>query len=326
MIPPIVRRMLGMRTPDAFARADDRDWRKLISQEVHRVPAGATGRRRAARSWFSAAFITLLLAGMACLTWFALDDAPAGPRASALRVRTDGWLPEDAVRTLAFPSGFSAARDVAAIRQSLEADSQVLGARVRRLADGTLEVELRERLAVARLEPVAAPGAVPSVRLLGADGVPFAGVGYPSQAVRNLPLVTDLPAESSGGERRSAGLELAAAFLAAARAGHGQLHAEWQAVSLRDCLDGRTDIPGATLRVIVRPASQPADRPALEEIVFSNAEWNRELAVLAGLRLDELLRRPGMTARGYVLKLHVRNRSQPGTVTMEPRLVPAASR
>jgi hypothetical protein len=326
VIPPIFRRLLGLRTPDAFARADDRDWRKLIPQDVPRVPGGATGRRRAARSWFSAALVVILLAAMGGLLWVALDETPGPARAPVLRVRTDGWLPEEAVRALAFPPGGGAPRDVAAIRQAVETDPQVLGARVRRLADGTLEVELRERLAVARLERVAAPGAPPEVRLLGADGVPFAGAGYPLQAVRNLPLVTDLPAESLGGERRSAGLELAAAFLAAARAGHGQLHADWQAVSLRDALDGRTDIPGACLRVSVRPSSQPADRPALEEIVFSNAEWNRELAVLAGLRLDELLRRPGMTARAYVLKLHIRNRSQPGTVTLEPRLVPAASR
>jgi hypothetical protein len=313
-----------MRTPDAFARADDRDWRKLIPQDVPRVPAGATGRRRAARSWVSAAVIALLLAGMGALLWFALDESPAGLRAAAIRVRTDGWLPDEAVRALAFPPGENASRDVAAIRHAIESDPQVLGARVRRLADGSLEIELRERLAVARLELPA--GAAPGVRLLGADGVPFAGSGYPAQAVRNLPLVTDLPAESAGGQRRSAGLELAAAFLAAARAGHGALHAEWQAVSLRDALDGRTDIPGACLRVLVRPASQPADRPALEEIVFSNAEWNRELGVLAGLRVDELLRRPGMGARAYVLKLHIRNRSQPGTVTMEPRLVPVTSR
>jgi hypothetical protein len=48
--------------------------------------------------------------------------------------------------------------------------------------------------------------------------------------------------------------------------------------------------------------------------------------MLASLRIDELLRRPGMNARAYILKLHIRNRSQPGIVTMEPRLVPAASR
>ena len=326
MIPPILRRLLGMRTPDAFARADDRDWRKLIPQDVHRVPAGATGRRRAARSWFTGAGVCLLLAGMAALLWLAFEDPAARPASSALRVRTDGWLSTAAVRALAFPPGAPLARDVAAIRQSIESDSQVLAARVRRLPDGSLEVELRERLAVARLDVAPGPGGLPVVRLLGSDGVPFAGSGYPAQAVRNLPVVTHLPPECQGGERRSAGLELAAALLGAARAGHGQLHADWQEISLRDAFDGRTDIPGASLRVRLRPSSQPADRPALEEIVFSNAEWNRELAVLSGLRLDELLRRPGLAARGYVLKLHIRNRSQPGTVTMEPRLVPAASR
>ena len=326
MIPPIVRRLFGMRTPDAFARADDRDWRKLIPQEVNRVPAGATGRRRAARSWFSGSAVALLLAGMGALLWLALDETPSRPAAASLRMRTDGWLSPAAVKLLAFPDGAPATRDVAAIRLSLEADPQVLGARVRRLSDGTLDIELRERLAVARLEVTTPPGAAPLVRLLGADGVPFAGAGYPAQAVRNLPLVTDIPPESQGGERRCAGLELVAAFLGAARAGYGQLHAEWQSVSLRDSFDGRTDIPGSSLRVLLRPSSQPADRPALEEIVFSNAEWSRELGMLASLRIDELLRRPGMNARAYILKLHIRNRSQPGIVTMEPRLVPAASR
>lgn len=325
MIPPILRRIFGLRTPDAFARADDRDWRKLIPQDVNRVPAGATGRRRAARSWFSGAAVALLLVGMGSLLWLALDGAPDRAPSATLRVRTDGWLSVSAVSALAFPAGASDARDVASIRQSIEADAQVLGARVRRLPDGTLDIELRERLAVARLD-AAGPGGAPIVRLLGADGVPFAGAGYPSQAVRNLPLVTHLPPDSQGGERRSAGLELVAAFLGAARAGYGHLHADWQEISLRDSCDGRTDIPGACLRVRLRPSSQPADRPALEEIVFSNAEWNRELALLSGLRPDELLRRPGLSARSYVLKLHIRNRSQPGTVTMEPRLVPATSR
>jgi len=138
MIPPILRRLLGMRTPDAFARADDRDWRKLIPQDVHRVPAGATGRRRAARSWFTGAGVCLLLAGMAALLWLAFEDPAARPASSALRVRTDGWLSTAAVRALAFPPGAPLSRDVAAIRQSIESDSQVLAARVRRLPDGSL--------------------------------------------------------------------------------------------------------------------------------------------------------------------------------------------
>lgn len=326
MIPAFLRRLLGRRAEAEHARADDRDWRKLIPQEVHRVPSGVTGRRRAARSWVSGAAVggsLLLLAG---LLWMALDESPAaGPGPSvALRVRTDGFLSAADLRPVAFPPGQPGGLDVAALRAALETDRQVLSARVRRLADGALDIELRERLAVARLD-VAAPGAS-GWRLLGADGVPFPGRGYPAQAVRNLPVVTDLPESSEGGSRRSAGLELAAAFLAAAKSSYPALHAEWQAVSLRDAFDGNPEIPGATLRVLTRPASQPADRPALAEVVFSAGEWARELPLLAALGVDERLRAPGMDAPAYVLKLHIRNRSQPGTVTMEPRLVPAVSR
>ncbi len=324
MIPPFLRRLLGLRAEADHARADDRDWRKLIPQDVNTVPRGTMGRRRAARSWVQGAVVLSLLGLMAAVLWFALGDAPAGPAAKpALRVRTDGFLSPADVAPLAFPPSAGSGLDVAALRQALEADPQVLAARVRRLADGSLDIELRERLAVARLETPAAP---PGWRMLGADGVPFAGRGYPVQAVRNLPAVVDLPEESEGGLRRSAGLELAAAFLSAARASYPALVADWQSLSLRDAFDGRADIPGATLRVTLRPASQPADRPALVEVVFSAKEWARELPVLAALGVDERLRAPGMTSPAYVLKLHIRNRSQPGTVTMEPRLVPAVSR
>ncbi len=324
MIPPFLRRLLGLRAEADHARADDRDWRKLISQDVHAVPRGTMGRRRAARSWVQGAVILSLLALMGGALWFALGDAPAGPAARpSLRVRTDGFLAPADVAPLAFPADAPSGLDVAAIRQALEADPQVLGARVRRLADGSLDIELRERLAVARLE---LPAGAPGWRLLGADGVPFPGRGYPVQAVRNLPALVDLPAESEGGARRSGGLELAAAFLSAARASYPALVADWQALSLRDAFDGRPDIPGATLRVLLRPSSQPADRPALAEVVFSTREWPRELPLLASLGVDERLRAPGMTSPAYVLKLHIRNRSQPGTVTMEPRLVPAVSR
>ncbi len=324
MIPPFLRKLLGLRAEADHARADDRDWRKLIPQDVNTVPRGTMGRRRAARSWAQGATVLALLGLMAAVLWFALDDAPAGPSARpALRLRTDGFLAPADVAAVAFPAAAPSGLDVVALRQAVESDPQVLSARVRRLADGSLDIELRERLAVARLE---APAGAGGWRLLGADGVPFAGRGYPVQAVRNLPAVVDLPAESEGGARRSGGLELAAAFLSAARASYPALVADWQSVSLRDAFDGRADIPGATLRVALRPSSQPADRPALAEVVFSTREWARELPLLASIGIDERLRAPGMTSPAYVLKLHIRNRSQPGTVTMEPRLVPAVSR
>lgn len=325
MLPAFILRLLGLERRDAYRGPDDRDWRRLVAQDVQRVPSGVTGRKRAARSWVSGALVAGLLILMGGLVWLALDTEAAPTAAAAVRFRTDGFLPESFARQAVNPPGASGSRDVAAIRQSLEAEPQVLSAKVRRLGNGLIEIELRERLAVGRIELVQ-PDGKPQLRLLGADGVPFVGVGYPAQAVRNLPAVIDLPPEALRDGARCAGLELAAGFLAAARVGYPRLHREWESVSLRDCFDGRADIPGASLRVRVRPSSQPPDRPALTEIIFSNAEWSRELALLAGLGVDELLRRPGMNSPAYVLKLHIRNRSQPGFATLEPRLVPASSR
>lgn len=324
MLPAFLQRLLGLERRDAYRGPDDRDWRKLVPQDVQRVPAGATGRRRAARSWASGAMVAVLLLGMGGVVWIALDTE-ASPPAAVLRFRTDGFLPEAFARQAVRPAGSDGNRDVAAIRESLESDPQVLSAKVRRLGDGAIEIELRERLAVARLE-YPQPDGKSQLRLLGADGVTFVGAGYPVQAVRNLPVVTDLPSDALRAGAKSAGLELAAALLAAARTGYPRLHRDWESVSLRDCFDGRADIPGASLRVRLRPSSQPPDRPALVEVIFSNAEWPRELSLLAGLGLEDLLRRPGLTAPAYVLKLHIRNRSQPGTVTLEPRLVPASTR
>lgn len=324
MLPSFLLRLLGLERRDAYRGPDDRDWRKLVPQDVQRLPAGATGRRRAARSWVSGTAVALLFLVMGGVVWFALDTE-ASASAIPVRFRTDGFLPESFARQAVNPPGAGGARDVAAIRQALESDPQVLSAKVRRLGNGTIDIDLHERLAVGRLECLL-PDGKSQLRLLGADGVPFVGTGYPLQAVRNLPAITDLPADALREGAKSGGLELAAGFLAAARSGYPQLHRDWESVSLRDCFDGRADIPGASLRVRIRPSSQPADRPALTEVVFSNAEWSRELALLAGLGLDGLLRRPGMSSPAYVLKLHIRNRSQPGSVTLEPRLVPASTR
>ena len=60
---------------------------------------------------------------------------------------------------------------------------------MRRRGDGTLEVGLRERLAVAKIVTLPEKGSAMQVRLVAADGRTFAGVGYPEQAVRNLPEI-----------------------------------------------------------------------------------------------------------------------------------------
>ncbi|NBV38238.1 MAG: hypothetical protein EBS00_01510 [Verrucomicrobia bacterium] len=94
---------------------------------------------------------------------------------------------------------------------------------------------------------------------------------------------------------------------------------------MRDCFGAQEDSPGSNLRVTLRAQQQSPDRPLLTEIVFSTANWRNELILLSRLDIDNLLRRPGLTANAYLLKLSIQNRTSARPIP-EPRLVPATSR
>jgi hypothetical protein len=217
------------------------------------------------------------------------------------------------------PEGF--ARDVRSIKADLEADNQVVTADVRRRGDGTLDISLRERLAIAKIASLSAKGAM-QVRLVASDGQTFAGAGYPEQVVRNLPEITDSRTTGSDDKMLIDGIEIAAPFLLAVRTTYPNLYKQWSAVSLRDCFGAQEDSPGSNLRVAVRPGTQPMDRPAVVEIIFSTANWRNELALLSRINVDEMLRRPGTTAQAYVLKMSIQNRTNGASPVPEPRLVP----
>ena len=310
-------RLFGRRR-DSYLGPADRDWRNLVSQDVNRVPADELGRRRAVRSRLPAVFGALLLALMGYLLWAALEDSAPSGRV-VLRYKTDGFLPESFVRQVVGSSPDGAARDVRSIKADLESDNQVLAADVRRRPDGSLDVAVRERVAVARV--ALTENGVIAVRLVSPDGRTFAGLGYPESAVRSLPEVRDFRMTGTGDRLSVEGLDVVGPFLLAARQEHERHYRQWAAVSLRDCFGAQEDAPGSNLNVTVRAASQPTDRPALVGIVFSTANWRQELALLPRVDVDALLRRPGTTSQSYVLKLSIRNRTFNPPVP-EPRLVP----
>ena len=313
---------------DAFLGQADRDWRALVPQDVNRVPEGEIGRKRAVRSklpTFLAVGFFVVLVGM---LWWAVDESvTATPTAGSLRYKTDGFLSVDFVKkTIANgPEGF--ARDVRSIKAELESDNQVVTADVRRRGDGTLDIALRERLAVAKVV-IASPGKLTpmQVRIVASDGQTFAGSGYPEQAIRNLPEIADYRSTGSDDKMVIDGIEIAAPFLLTVRTTYPNLYKQWSAVSLRDCFGAQEDSPGSNLRVAVRPGTQPMDRPALVEILFSTANWRNELALLSRINVDEMLRRPGTTAQAYVLKMSIQNRTNGASPIPEPRLVPLTSR
>jgi hypothetical protein len=310
---------------DAFMGPADRDWRALVPQDVNRVPEGEIGRKRAVRSKLP----TILAAGfflvLVIVLWWAIDESvTAAPAGASLRYKTDGFLSADFVKKVVAngPEGFG--RDVRSIKADLEADNQVVAAAVRRRADGTLEIALSERLAVAKIATLPGKSTAMQVRLVASDGKTFAGAGYPEQAVRNLPEIQDFRATGADDELLIEGIEIAAPFLLTVRTNHPNLYKQWSAISLRDCFGAQEDSPGSNLRVVVRPGTQPMDRPALVEIVFSTANWRNELALLSRINVDELLRRPGTTSPAYVLKMSIQNRTNAASPVPEPRLVPVS--
>ena len=309
------------RRRDAFRGQADRDWRALVPQDVQRVPSGELGRKRVVRSKLPTVAAVIFLGVLGALLWWAVDESAAAP-AAKLRFQTDGFLSADFVKKVIAdgPDGFS--RDVRAIKADLESDNQVLTADVRRRGDGSLDVGLRERLAVAKIASQTAKGAPIQVRLVAADGQTFAGVGYPEQTIRNLPEIQDYRATGADHKLLIEGIEIAAPFLLTVRTNYPNLYKQWSAVSLRDCFGAQEDSPGSNLRVTVRPGTQPLDRPALVEIVFSTANWRNELALLGRINVDELLRRPGTTSSAYVLKMSIQNRTNAASPIPEPRLVP----
>jgi hypothetical protein len=310
------------RRRDAFRGQADRDWRALVPQDVQRVPAGELGRKRVVRSKLPTVAAALFLGVLVALLCWVVSDSSAAAPAAKLRFQTDGFLSADFVKKIVSAGSEGFARDVRAIKADLESDNQVVAADVRRRGDGTLEIALRERLAIAKVVTLPEKGASMQVRLVAADGRTFAGVGYPEQAIRNLPEIQHFRSTGSDDSLLIEGIEIAAPFLLTVRTAYPQLYKQWSGVSLRDCFGAQEDSPGSNLRAIVRPGTQPMDRPALVEIVFSTANWRNELAMLGRINVDELLRRPGTTAPSYVLKMSIQNRINAASPVPEPRLVP----
>jgi hypothetical protein len=320
----LFRRLFGKR-PETFPGQKDRDWRSLVTQDVNRVPGDDIGRRRAVRSRLPVVLTILFFAALGGLLWYVVDEGAGVPAVAegGLRFKTDGLLGPEVVRKAleAHPEG--AARDVRSIKAELQKDNQVLVADVSRGPDGVLNVRLTERKAVARLV-VTPPTGPMLVRLMDPSGVTFAGTGYPAAAVRGLPEIVNYRSTGSGDAMVVEGAEIAGPFLATAMSErYRAFYNQWAALSLADCFGEHEEAPGSALRVLLRPGSQPADRPALAEIVFSTARWREEFGYLKGLDLEALLRRPDATATAYVLKLSILNRTGPKPVP-EPRLVPVA--
>ncbi len=324
MLKNFFKKLFGQRR-DAFMGPETHDWRTLIAQDVKPTLGDNLARKRVVRSRLPLVLALGFFLVLGLVIWVSIDESTTETRSSTLRFKTDGFLTQKYVQKIIEANPQGTAREVRAIQADLEADNQVQNASVRRRADGSLDVVLRERIAVARVAVNPASTSPMVIRLVAPDGVTFAGTNYPEQAIRNLPEIQDFRSTGSGDAMVIDGLEIAGALLLAARTQYPNYYKQWMAVSMRDCFGVQEDTSGSSLRVMLRPGMQPMDRPALVEIDFSTGNWRAELLLLTRLDLEGLLRRPAATAPAYVLKLSIQNRTTAQPIP-EPRLVPYTSR
>lgn len=217
------------------------------------------------------------------------------------------------------------------MRRKLLAYPQVCDARVQRLANGKIRVDLRERRPIARLV-----GADGNARLVAADGVIFPAETFP-QTQTMLPLLTDAKIVRAGEDGAAfdsvAGTAPLFEFIELARTKYKQLFAEWDSISLKDFpTDARElSLPWAALRVIPRATAHNPAKVQITEIVFSPAHFKEDLQLLAATekdgRLETLLAENAPAAgtasgpRAYRI-LFITNQKTPGNEFREIRIIP----
>lgn len=319
-------RLLRIFSPkrDAFLGPENRDWRKLIRQDVRQIPTDELGRKRAARSRLPIIFTIIFFIFIVVIVSLSIEESVPASSTIPIAYSTDGFLPSSYADKIINNGTDSSTKDVATLKTDLEKDQQVLTAKVRRLGNGGLEVKLLERLAVARIAIIPATGPY-IVKLISPEGVLFSGTGYPQKSISSLPEVTDFRTSGAGEKITIDGLEIVGPFLFTARTVYTNKYKQWASLSLRDCFGTQDEGTGSNLRIYIRPGLQPVDRAALTEIIFSTNNWRNELEILSKLDLDTLLRKSSGTASSYVLKLSIQNRTSSRSVP-EPRLIPTSSR
>jgi len=156
-------------------------------------------------------------------------------------LRTDGVLDQAWImRRLALaPEATLIDLDLAALRERLLADRQVITATLTRKFPATLEVSLSERSPVARINVRSGgQGTAPRAQLVARDGVVYLGSGYDARLLAELPWLGGVRLRRVGGDLVEAqfapifGMPLVAELLATARNEAPALYKTWRVVSL----------------------------------------------------------------------------------------------
>jgi len=213
-------------------------------------------------------------------------------------LRTDGVLDQAWImRRLGLPPETTLIDlDLAALRERLLADRQVITATLTRKFPATLEVSLSERSPVARINVRSGgPETAPRPQLVARDGVVYPGNGYDARLLSELPWIGGVRlrrlTSGTGGDPQFApifGMPLVAELLATARNEAPALYRTWRVVSLAR-LEGDAEIEVKT--------------DTIERIIFNARESAGFLRQVA--QLDLLLDSVQPSAVGAISEINL---------------------
>lgn len=221
-----------------------RSWRE-IPQPVKPRAMSSGGRWRLVMAAVRAVALIGFLAGCGWGVWLvvqALNDDPNRKPAAAqavpmrppeLKTMRDGVLDQAwLVRTLELPPRVSLLElDLEQLSARVLADRQVLTVSMRKIFPDRLEVQITERLPVARVR--VALGETPRDLLVARDGVAFAGTGFAPLMIRTLPWLDGIALAQDGAHFAPIPhLETATRLLAEAQFSAPHLYHQWLSVSL----------------------------------------------------------------------------------------------
>jgi len=228
-----------------------RTWRDIPQNVTPRAMSRVARRRQWVRRlrWvgFGAGVVALCVGVLAVARMLAEGDFQLARASNAepLRevvLRTDGVLDQAWImRRLGLaPEATLIDLDLAALRERLLADRQVITATLTRKFPATLEVSLSERAPVARINVRSGgPEAAARPQLVARDGVVYPGSGYDARLLAELPWLGGVKlrrlASGTGGAAEFApifGMPLVAELLATARNEAPALYKTWRVVSL----------------------------------------------------------------------------------------------
>lgn len=212
------------------------------------------------------------------------------------------------------------------LRDRLLEYPQIRSARILRLNDGKIRIDIRERYPVARFVDESG-----QLRLVADDGILFPAETFPGvQAM--LPLLQDVkvaPAEN-GAFSHVKGFAPVAEFLAFAHANYREQFANWAAISLKDIpLDSyEISSPWAVFRVIPRSTFCNPVQTQVSEIVFSADRFREDLRLFEAAhragQIEKALNAPGEARAPEYRILFITNRKNPNREFREMRIVPVA--